>query len=148
LGVYYYMCVVGGKLVTIANRTKIIITVALEIVWNTRTYIYFFSVFHRRRRSHLLMFARINSRVTSINHLLHIKRTVAKDDKKIWALRVFFPSARVHIPTAHTLVHVHACVPERRFVYFIINTNIAKIRPLYVSPTSIIYTGVKRRSRM
>lgn len=68
------------------NRTKIIIALCSETVWKTR-FFYLINIF--RRHSRLLMFARINSRVTSINHSLHIKRPVAKDEKNM-GLRVFF----------------------------------------------------------
>jgi len=59
----------------------------------------------------------------------------------------YIPSLTCVFPFSSSPYTRTRTAPERRFVYFIINTNIANTtRSPYVSPISIIYTGVKRRS--
>lgn len=117
----------------------------LSLAFGNRSEDTFFSLSTFRRRL-LLVFAHINSRVTSINHSSHTrthKKTLAhrcKGRRKNMGLsrRVFFPPFP-RAPRAHTTAVA---------LFILSSTQILRIRPPYVSPTSIIYTGVKIRSRM
>jgi len=92
----------------------------------------------RRRRRRLLAFARINSRATSINHSSHTrthKKRLARRCKGRWknmglSWRVFLPP----VPRAPRATHL--C---RRFVYFIINTNIANTSSVRLSDLHHLY---------
>jgi len=112
----------------------------LSLAFGNRSEDTFFSLstFCRRRRRLLLVFAHINSRATSINHSSYT-RTHKKDTRaplqrttKNMGLsrRFFFPARFSWTARPHR---------SRRFVYFIINTNIANTFSVRLSDLHHLY---------
>lgn len=104
------------------------------------------STFRRRRRRLLLVFARINSRATSINHSSYT-RTHKKDTRAPLqrTTKKYGPFVTLFFPARSSCTARHTAAVA---LFILSSTQILRICPPYVSPTSIIYTGVKIRSRM
>lgn len=137
--IYLYMCVCVFSIYYTVDRTKTIITGFRKTFGR---HVFSLSTFCRRLH---IVFARINSPVTSINHSSHtykkrLSRAAAKDDKKYgpFAAR-FFPPVPPAAPRPNR---------SRRFVYFIINTNIANTSSVRLSDLHHLYRCQNIRSRM